>query len=149
MILFADNYTNCYLNRVPSHAVMTKTGGDNIANFKSLLIKASEVYGVTQHDSNKFQLFESNKYGGKDLLFKDSTKQLVEVKDKDTYQEFLGAGYLADIEALTACPPTDKGPTDKGPTDKGPTAGSKNTKLHLLAAMFSFIALLFSGALLK
>ena len=139
MILFADNYTNCYLDKVPSHAVMTKTEGDYNANFRKLLLKASENYGVNQSDSNMFQLFESNKYGGKDLLFKDSTKQLVEVKDKDTYQEFLGAGYLADIEALTACPTTDK----------GPTAGSKNTKLHLLAAMFSFIALLFSGALLK
>ena len=88
MILFADNYTNCYLDKVPSHAVMTKTEGDYNANFRKLLLKASENYGVNQSDSNMFQLFESNKYGGKDLLFKDSTKQLVEVKDKDTYQEF-------------------------------------------------------------
>ena len=140
MIFFAGTYTNCYLDKVPSHAVMTKTEGDNNANFRKLLLQASKDYGVAQTDPNKFQLFESSKYSnGSDLLFKDSTKQLVDVGDKDTYQTFLGAGYLADIEALTACPTADE----------KPTAGSKNTKLHLLAAMFSFIALLFSGALLK
>ena len=116
---------------------MTKTGGDNVANYQKLLIKASDKYGTNQTDSAKFQLFSSSKYGGKDLLFKDSTKKLVDVGDQKTYDRWLGDEYLKDLEALNSCPTTA--------TTTGPTAGARSNKLKVAVAVFSFIALLIAG----
>lgn len=81
-----------------------------------------------------FQLFNSNKYGGKDLLFKDSTKKLVAVGvDKDTSVKFLGKVYLDDLEALTKCA----------------TAGSHSNKPQLVVAMIFFFAMVISGVLFE
>ena len=49
-------------------------------------------------------MFNSTKYGGKDLLFKDSTKELVDVGDKKTYDAWLEKKYLDDVEAISTCP---------------------------------------------
>ena len=117
---------------------MVKKGNANNANYRQLLLHASKVAGINQTDPTQFQLFNSSKYKGKDLLFKDSTKQLVDVKDKNTYEKWLGTDYLEDLKALKACPTTPQ-----------PTAGGKNNMLELLSAMISFIALFYTGALFK
>ena len=118
---------------------MVKKGNTNSANYKRLLLDASDNYGITQTNPNMFQLFESSKYNGTDLLFKDSTKKLVDVGEKDTYQKWLGDQYLKDLEALDACPST------------GPSAGGNINKLQSLVAMISaFIATLsYTGTLLE
>ena len=138
---------------------MTKTGSSHVANYQNLLIKASDMYGTNQTDSAKFQLFNSSKYGGKDLLFKDSTTKLVGVGGQKTYDLWLGDAYLKDLEALNSCPTTE-GPTagarsptltTEGPTagatlpTEGPTAGARSNKLKVAVAVFSFIALLIAG----
>ena len=108
---------------------MTNRESSNIGNYKKLLIKASDKYGTNETDSANFQLFNSSKYGGKDLLFKDSTKKLVDVGDQKTYQLWLGDAYLKDLEALKLCA----------------TAGARSNKLKVAVAVFSFIALLIAG----
>ena len=126
---------------------MTKTGSSNVANYQNLLIKASDMYGTNQTDSAKFQLFNSSKYGGKDLLFKDSTKKLVGVGDQKTYDLWLGDAYLKDLEALNSCGVTER-PTSTAAvtlTTEGPTAGARSNKLKVAVAVFSFIALLIAG----
>jgi len=121
---------------------MIKVGANNAANFKNLLIKASDELGINQTDwSNKFQLFNSTKYGGKDLLFKDSTKKLVDVGEKKTYDLWLGKSYMDDLDALKACP------TTTGPGS--PTAGSNTNKPHLVVAMVSTAAMVIFGSLFK
>lgn len=127
---------------------MVKKGNANNANYRELLLHASKVAGITQNNPTQFQLFNSTKYKGKDLLFKDSTKQLVDVKDKNTYEKWLGKDYLEDLKALRACPTTPRS-TTPSPTRPRPTAGGKNNKLELLSAMISFIALFYTGALFK
>ena len=122
---------------------MVKKGNANNANYRELLLHASKVAGITQNNPTQFQLFNSTKYKGKDLLFKDSTKQLVDVKDKNTYEKWLGKDYLEDLKALRACPTTPRS------TTPSPTAGGKNNMLELLSAMISFIALFYTGALFK
>ncbi|XP_068748594.1 melanotransferrin-like [Montipora capricornis] len=123
---------NCYLASVPAHAVVTKSGHDSYSKFKQLLVKASMDYGVNQTDSSMFQLFNSSKYGGKDLLFKDSTKKLVDVGDRDSYQKWLGSDYLKDLEVLKPCPSTE------GPSSSAP---DQMKKPQLTIVMVSFIAI--------
>jgi len=120
---------------------MIKVGASNAANFKNLLIKASDELGINQTDSSKFQLFNSTKYNGKDLLFKDSTKKLVDVGEKKTYNLWLGKSYMDDLDALEACP------TTTGPG--GPTAGSNTNKPHLLVAVVLSVAMVIFGSLFK
>ena len=127
---------------------MVKKGNANNANYRKLLLHASKVAGITQNNPTQFQLFNSSKYKGKDLLFKDSTKQLVDVKDKNTYEKWLGTDYLEDLKALKACQTTPR-PTTPWPTTPRPTAGGKNNMLELVSAMISFIALFYTGALFK
>ena len=122
---------------------MVKGGNPNNANYRKLLLKASDTYGINQTDFNMFQLFNSSKYSGNDLLFKDSTKKLVDVEGKNTYQKWLGDVYLKDLEALDACPTTPTTPIN-------PSAGGNINKLQSLVAMISaFIAALcYTGTLL-
>ena len=76
-----------------------------------------------------FRLFDSAAYGGKDLLFKDSTMELKDVSSQ-TYSEFLGQAYLDDLEALDDCV-------------KPNTAGSvKNTPYFVGYFVFSLVALM-------
>ena len=107
--MFTASWENCFLETVPAHAVMTKSGHPHNADFKSLLLHLSEVYGRNQTNSSDFQLFVSSKYDGNDLLFKDSTQKLVNVGDKNTYILWLGNEYLQDLEELNSCPPTTSG----------------------------------------
>lgn len=53
-------------------------------------------------DSN-FQMFDSTAYNGKNLLFKDSTTELVPIMDQ-TYQAWLGDEYLHALRGLDCDP---------------------------------------------
>ena len=143
---------------------MVKRGNTNNANYKRLLLDASNAYGINQTNSSMFQLFESFMYmNGRDLLFKDSAKKLVDVGEKDTYQKWLGDEYLRDLEALDACPTTSMTPstlstpttpmtpTTTPTTPTGPSAGGNINKLQSLVAMISaFIAALcYTGTLFE
>lgn len=103
------------------------------------MVKASEKYGVTQTNSSMFQLFNSSKYNGKNLLFKDSTKKLVDVGDQNTYKKWLGDVYLEDLKALNMCPYTSK----------ATTVGSHPNKPQLFVAMVFFFAMVISGVLFE
>ena len=143
--MFPASWENCYLANVPAHAVMTKSSHDHNSNFRHLLVKASEDYGVNQTNSSMFQLFNSSKYDGRDLLFKDSTKRLVAVGERNSYQRWLGEDYLKDLEVLVSCPGTPN-PNDPVKTKKAtftPTASKKGkrNKPHLFIALVSFVAM--------
>ena len=124
------DHVKCNLAKVPSHAVMTKKGSSNKANYASILIKASDAYG--NDTGSVFRMFDSSKWDGKDLLFKDSTVKLIDVGGK-TYDVFLGDSYLKDLEALNACPTT-------------PNSGTKLIMPYLIGSVvFVLTALFVSG----
>ena len=94
------------------------------------------MYGSSQTDWTKFQLFNSTKYGGANLLFKDSSTELEGIsKDKRTYKGYLTDEYVSDIEALKTC---DMSATTKESTS--PTSDS--TKTTPYAVIVLFVALL-------
>ena len=129
----------CNLAKVPSHAVMTKAGNSNMAHYVRLLLNASELYS---NDSGSFALFDSSKYSGKDLLFKDSTEKLVNVSGQ-TYLEFLGEDYVAVIEGLDNCTITT---TPASTTAATTTTNNNNNKggSFLASVGLAFLALLLS-----
>ena len=137
------DHVKCNLAKVPSHAVMTKNGSSNRANYSSILIKASDEYG--NDTGSMFKMFDSGKWTGKDLLFKDSTVKLIDVSTK-TYVKFLGDSYLKDLEALNACPttPIQTKPTQTKPP---PISGTKQNMPYLIGSIvFVLTALFLSGA---
>lgn len=58
------------------------------------------------HEGSSFQMFSSEAYGQKDLLFKDSTSELVPIATQ-TYEAWLGQEYLHAMKGLL-CDPNRK-----------------------------------------
>ena len=93
-----DQYNNCNLARVPSHAVLTSTArsANDVRHFQIALDRAQMKYGKNTKDF--FRLFYSDPKDGKDLLFKDSTMKLKRIDQ--TYEAFLGDAYLKSVTAI-------------------------------------------------
>ena len=100
----------------------------------------SSVYGSSQTDWTKFQLFNSTKYGGGNLLFKDSSTELVGIsKDKRTYKGYLGDEYVSDIKALETC---DTSASTSASTKESTSPTSDSAKTTPYAVIVLFVALL-------
>ena len=99
------NHENCNLGNNPGHAVVTRKGNSDISKIIEILTAMSDMYGSNQTDWNKFQLFNSTKYGdGSNLLFKDSTTELKGIpSNKQTYNGYLGEDYGPNRDAMGSC----------------------------------------------
>lgn len=127
----------CNLAKVPSHAVVTKKGNSNKASYVSVLLKASQMYG---NDSGNFTLFDSEtKYGKKDLLFKDSTVELIDVSN-NTHLQFLGDDYVNVLKSLNECV---ESPTES-PTDGG-NDSNRDKPYFLASVVLALVAMVLSG----
>ncbi|KAJ8271157.1 hypothetical protein GJAV_G00123390 [Gymnothorax javanicus] len=84
-----DDYATCHLAKVPAHAVVTRNEPDmgDFIEQKLKNFKASD-------------LFSSSEFGGKNLLFKDSTVKLVRVPQETDSFLYLGAEYMSVIRSL-------------------------------------------------
>uniref|UniRef100_A0A8D3DM41 Serotransferrin n=1 Tax=Scophthalmus maximus TaxID=52904 RepID=A0A8D3DM41_SCOMX len=83
-----DNYANCNLARVPAHAVVTRKDQD-MADFIWTSLNSVEVKLL-------FQLPPR----AKNLMFKDSTKKLVQLPPNTDHFVYLGPTYITILNSL-------------------------------------------------
>ncbi|XP_011892120.1 PREDICTED: melanotransferrin [Cercocebus atys] len=92
-------WRQCHLARVPAHAVVVRADTDGGLIFRLL----NEGQRLFSHEGSSFQMFSSEAYGQKDLLFKDSTLELVPIATQ-TYEAWLGQEYLHAMKGLLCDP---------------------------------------------
>ncbi|XP_048819697.1 melanotransferrin-like isoform X1 [Lagopus muta] len=93
-------WAGCNLGPVPPSTVMTRPV--TVTKIHDFLMKSQEFL-ETKLDS-EFHLFQSQKYGESDLLFKDATQYLVPATHM-SYQEILGEPFFQLAESVFNCTP--------------------------------------------
>ncbi|KAK7945631.1 hypothetical protein WMY93_001359 [Mugilogobius chulae] len=84
-----DNYKTCNLGREPAHAVVTRKDP-----------QLAELIWTSLTSVRGINLFSSENYGGKNLMFSDTTARLQQVPpDTDSFL-YLGAEYMSKIRSL-------------------------------------------------
>ncbi|XP_058043511.1 melanotransferrin-like [Ahaetulla prasina] len=94
-----SEWRTCHLARVPAHAIITRQDVEGSLVFEMLDQGQQRFSG----GNSSFQMFDSTVYGGKNLLFKDSTAKLVPIMEQ-TYQAWLGDEYLHAMRGLDCDP---------------------------------------------
>uniref|UniRef100_A0A8C0ZZE5 Transferrin-like domain-containing protein n=1 Tax=Castor canadensis TaxID=51338 RepID=A0A8C0ZZE5_CASCN len=99
-----DEYRECHLARVPSHAVVARSVDGKEDLIWELLNQAQEHFGVGK--SKDFQLFSSPH--GKNLLFKDSALGFLRIPPQMDSKLYLGYRYMTSVRNLQEgiCPET-------------------------------------------
>ncbi|XP_001381165.4 melanotransferrin [Monodelphis domestica] len=92
-------WRHCHLARVPAHAVVVRADTDGDLVFRML----NEGQARFNHAGAPFQMFESEAFQQRNLLFKDSTIELVPIATS-TYQAWLGPDYLQAMAGLLCDP---------------------------------------------
>ncbi|KAJ8263134.1 hypothetical protein COCON_G00155910 [Conger conger] len=92
-----SEFRTCNLGRGPGGGVVTRINFRKTA--RKFLQAAQMVFGRQGRDKQHFQLFESQSYGGRDLLFRDKTEKLAVFSDSDISQ-VLGLDYVALLKGL-------------------------------------------------
>lgn len=97
-----DQYEQCYLARIPSHAVVARSVDGKEDLIWEILKVAQEHFG--KGTSKEFQLFSSPLE--KDLLFKNSAIGLIRVPSRMDYKLYLGHNYVTAIRNVRegTCP---------------------------------------------
>ncbi|KAM5291852.1 serotransferrin-like [Ctenodactylus gundi] len=101
-----DEYEQCYLAKVPSHAVVARTVDGKEDLIWELLSKAQEHFG--RDKASDFKLFSSPH--GKNLLFKDSAQGFLRVPSRMDFRLYLGYKYVTAVRNMREgiCPETSK-----------------------------------------
>ncbi|KAG8511015.1 Melanotransferrin [Galemys pyrenaicus] len=92
-------WRRCHLARVPAHAVVVRPDTEGGLVFRLL----NEGQRLFNHEDSSFQMFSSEAYGQKDLMFKDTTSELVPIATQ-TYEAWLGREYLHAMKGLLCDP---------------------------------------------
>lgn len=106
-----QNAWNPYFNSQNGQNAQQPYGIDNQGGFRSNLDSAfsterSLIDDNTTQPYEKFELFESERYGGRlNLMFQDSARSLVPIKEEDqSFAGYLGGGPLQQILEVRQCP---------------------------------------------
>eukprot|EP00063_Salmo_salar_P070972 XP_014045807.1 PREDICTED: serotransferrin-1 isoform X1 [Salmo salar] len=84
-----DSYKTCHLARVPAHAVVSRKDPELANRIYNKLVAVKD-----------FNLFSSDGYAAKNLMFKDSAQKLVQLPTTTDSFLYLGAEYMSTIRSL-------------------------------------------------
>lgn len=96
-----SEYKDCNLAEVPAHAVITSPERREIVT--RILKDQQNKFGRNNENADQlFNMFKSEGGLRKDLLFKDSTQCLREIKEEQVH-DFLGKEYTDAVSSLSTC----------------------------------------------
>lgn len=98
-----NDYKTCNLGSVPPNAIVTRsdTPISLIDTYVNLFMYGQQYYGSKYSEEYTFKMFSSINLGGRDLIFQDSTQQLVRIPlNKQLYNEYLSPEFLRAVESV-------------------------------------------------
>ncbi|XP_070815800.1 saxiphilin-like [Chaetodon trifascialis] len=97
-----SEWESCNLGVIPPNTIMTRPV--LTARVYDFLMKSQET--LAANPNSEFKLFESQKYGESDLLFKDATQCFVHTSHMD-YRSILGDEFCSHAETVFNCTRSD------------------------------------------
>ncbi|XP_072443187.1 saxiphilin-like [Chiloscyllium punctatum] len=92
------DFRNCHLGRGPGSAIVTRHNYRKIA--RKFLAVAQHLFGRNGKQSQRFQLFSSTGFNGRNLMFQDATEKLLLLADDTDINQVLGLDYIALLKGL-------------------------------------------------
>nr|XP_025041625.1 serotransferrin-1-like [Pelodiscus sinensis] len=91
-------YGTCNLGRGPGRAIVSRHNFQKIT--KKFLTMIQHLFGQKGKERDKFELFASAPFRGKNLLFRDATQHLQLLEGKAEISHVLGLDYVALLKGL-------------------------------------------------
>ncbi|XP_043924802.1 melanotransferrin-like [Protopterus annectens] len=92
------DFRNCNLGQGPGHAIVTRHTFRRIA--LKFLTVSQNLFGRQGTELQRFNLFDSAAYNGKNVLFRDATQKLLLLADEVDVNQILGLDYVALMKGL-------------------------------------------------
>ncbi|XP_043571218.1 saxiphilin-like [Chiloscyllium plagiosum] len=92
------DFRKCHLGRGPGNAIATRHNYRKIA--RKFLAVAQHLFGRNGEQSQRFQLFSSAGFNGRNLMFQDATEKLLLLADAADISQVLGLDYIALLKGL-------------------------------------------------
>ncbi|XP_077163968.1 lactotransferrin-like isoform X1 [Paroedura picta] len=91
-------YATCNLGHGPGHAIVTRHNFQKIT--RKFLTLIQNLFGKKGKEKNRFELFTSAPFSGKNLLFHDATQYLQVVEEEAELSHVLGLDYVTLLQGL-------------------------------------------------
>ncbi|NXM83010.1 TRFE2 protein, partial [Oenanthe oenanthe] len=91
-------YSTCNLGKGPGRGIVTRSNFQKITN--KFLSMIQRLFGRKGKERDRFELFSSASFGGKNLLFRDATQHLQLLEEQLEIAYVLGLDYVALLKGL-------------------------------------------------
>ncbi|NXH64668.1 TRFE2 protein, partial [Rhabdornis inornatus] len=93
-----SKYNTCNLGKGPGRGIVTRNNFQKIT--KKFLSMIQRLFGHKGKERDRFELFSSASFGGKNLLFRDATQHLQLLEEQLEIAYVLGLDYVALLKGL-------------------------------------------------
>ncbi|KAL2298574.1 hypothetical protein Nmel_015576, partial [Mimus melanotis] len=93
-----SEYSTCNLGKGPGRGIVTRNNFQKITN--KFLSMIQHLFGRKGKERDRFELFSSASFGGKNLLFRDATQHLQLLEEQLEIAYVLGLDYVALLKGL-------------------------------------------------
>ncbi|NWS92254.1 TRFE2 protein, partial [Toxostoma redivivum] len=93
-----SEYSTCNLGKGPGRGIVTRNNFQKITN--KFLSMIQRLFGHKGKERDRFELFSSASFGGKNLLFRDATQHLQLLEEQLEIAYVLGLDYVALLKGL-------------------------------------------------